>query len=60
MEEFMSVARNRGGKAIFLEVRGSNQAARRLYKKLAFAEAGRRKMYYDDPEEDALVLKFSF
>ena len=26
----------------------------------AFLEAGRRKMYYQDPPEDALILKFNF
>ena len=47
-------------KAIFLEVRESNRAAKALYEKWAFTEEGRRKAYYTDPEEDALILKFSF
>jgi ribosomal-protein-alanine N-acetyltransferase len=58
--EFLNMARNRGGKDIFLEVRSSNQAARALYQKWAFVEAGVRKSYYQDPMEDALVLRFSF
>ena len=58
--EFINLAKIIGAKAIFLEVRESNRAARALYEKWAFSEEGRRKAYYTDPEEDALVLKFSF
>lgn len=56
--EFLRLVRDRGGRAVFLEVRESNRAARALYEKWAFVEAGRRKMYYQDPPEDALVLRF--
>lgn len=41
---------------ITLEVRPSNTPAIALYKKLGFAEAGRRRRFYRDPEEDALLL----
>ena len=41
--------------AIFLEVRDSNVAARRLYEKLGFRENGRRKAYYSNPTEDAVL-----
>jgi [ribosomal protein S18]-alanine N-acetyltransferase len=58
--EFMKLVENRGGKHVFLEVRESNRAARALYEKWAFVETGKRKSYYHNPEEDALVLKFSF
>ncbi|HJX82827.1 MAG TPA: ribosomal protein S18-alanine N-acetyltransferase, partial [Candidatus Angelobacter sp.] len=58
--EFLNLARNRGGKQVFLEVRESNQAARSLYEKWAFIECGRRKSYYQDPAEDAVILKFCF
>ncbi|HZU29800.1 MAG TPA: ribosomal protein S18-alanine N-acetyltransferase [Candidatus Angelobacter sp.] len=60
LAEFLELVRNRGGEQIFLEVRESNHAARALYRKLAFEETGRRKMYYQNPAEDALVLKFKF
>jgi ribosomal-protein-alanine N-acetyltransferase len=40
---------------IFLEVRGSNAAARALYKKCGFAIAGHRAAYYIDPVEDAVL-----
>jgi ribosomal-protein-alanine acetyltransferase len=58
--ETLDLVRSRGGKAVFLEVRESNRAARSLYEKWAFIEVGRRKMYYQNPAEDALVLKFIF
>ena len=58
--ELLDLARSRGGKSVFLEVRESNRAARSLYEKWAFIEVGRRKMYYQNPAEDALVLKFKF
>src|SRR3954463_7080233 len=58
--EFINLAKIIGAKAIYLEVRESNRAAKALYEKWAFTEEGRRKSYYKDPEEDALILKFSF
>lgn len=58
--EFLNVARHCGGRDVFLEVRESNRAARLLYEKWAFVEVGRRKDYYRDPPEDALILRFSF
>jgi ribosomal-protein-alanine N-acetyltransferase len=58
--EFLALAREHGGRDIFLEVRASNVAARRLYEKWAFVEAGVRKSYYQGPTEDALVLRLSF
>ena len=42
-----------------LEVRPSNQAARSLYQKYNFAEVGRRRGYYTDNGEDALILTTS-
>jgi ribosomal-protein-alanine N-acetyltransferase len=60
LHEFLQLVHRRKGKAIYLEVRESNEAARALYSKCTFVEAGRRKSYYRNPEEDALILKFSF
>lgn len=58
--ELLDQVRNGGGKSVFLEVRESNRAARSLYEKWAFIEVGRRKMYYQNPAEDALILRFKF
>lgn len=41
---------------ITLEVRASNDAARKLYKKLGFKDGGRRKGYYEDTGEDAIIM----
>lgn len=43
-------------KWVTLEVRASNQAAIALYQRFGFQEAGRRKRYYQDNGEDALIL----
>lgn len=46
-----------GVTSVFLEVRDSNQAARRLYERLGFREVGRRVSYYEQPREDAVLLR---
>ncbi|MBB5517555.1 ribosomal protein S18-alanine N-acetyltransferase [Amphiplicatus metriothermophilus] len=43
-------------RALFLEVRADNAAARALYEKARFATVGRRRRYYRDGA-DALVLR---
>jgi ribosomal-protein-alanine acetyltransferase len=47
------------GNEVFLEVRESNEPARKLYWKLGFRVVGRREEYYDDPVETALVMRLS-
>ncbi len=42
---------------LFLEVRTSNDAARGLYASRGFVPVGRRRAYYRDPLEDALVMR---
>ena len=58
--EFLNQIRGKGAREIFLEVRESNRAACMLYGKWAFTETGRRKQYYQDPAEDALIFRLSF
>lgn len=53
----LALARERGGRVIFLEVRESNTAARALYESEGFVEVGRRAKYYARPVEDALILR---
>ena len=44
--------------AYFLEVRESNQAARKFYEAMGFTSVGRRQDYYYNPVEPAIVMKF--
>ena len=46
-----------GSHCLTLEVRASNVPAIALYEKLGFSEIGRRKNYYRNPREDALILR---
>lgn len=48
------------GRAVLLEVRESNLAARKLYERIGFVQVGRRTAYYHTPPEDALLMKHSF
>lgn len=49
--------RQRGSRALSLEVRASNDAALALYRGLGFEQVGLRRGYYRNPKEDALILK---
>lgn len=57
LDDVLMVATARGARTVWLEVRESNAAARALYGSRGFMEVGRRRRYYDDPVEDALVLR---
>ena len=56
IEDAIAASKAAGVKKIFLEVRDSNEAARNFYSRMGFTEAGRRRQYYRQPVEDALVL----
>jgi ribosomal-protein-alanine N-acetyltransferase len=43
---------------VYLEVRASNVAARKLYHSLGFEAIGVRNDYYQAPGESAIVMKF--
>ncbi|BAZ29453.1 ribosomal-protein-alanine acetyltransferase [Cylindrospermum sp. NIES-4074] len=55
----LKAAGDRGLERATLEVRASNQAAIALYEKFGFKTAGRRRRYYQDNGEDALILWLS-
>ncbi len=57
LDGLINLARNQGATMIFLEVRESHEAARALYKSLGFSESGRRKAYYHNPDEDAILYR---
>ena len=57
--ELLSEIKNRAlGKSVFLEVRSKNAAAIALYEKTGFILAGKRKNFYSDPIDDALIMVF--
>ena len=53
----MRAAEGASVRSIYLEVRASNAAARALYTGAGFTTHSRRRGYYSNPSEDALVLK---
>lgn len=56
LAELISHAKDRGITALTLEVRQSNEAARSLYERLGFVNAGIRKDFYTKPKEDAVIM----
>lgn len=54
--ELFSQLKEEGVEKVTLEVRTSNQVARKLYKGYGFEEMGVRKDYYQDNQEDAVVM----
>jgi [ribosomal protein S18]-alanine N-acetyltransferase len=58
LDELFARARQAETGGVFLEVRESNEVARRFYEKYGFQEAGRRRAYYSSPQEDAIVYQW--
>ena len=56
MAKLMRAAAERGAERMTLEVRPSNTSALRLYEGLGFAAIGVRKKYYQDNDEDAILM----
>jgi ribosomal protein S18 acetylase RimI-like enzyme len=56
LEKFLNLARDRGIRDVFLEVRESNAPAIALYCKFGFSDSGRRPDYYRAPVEAALLF----
>ena len=56
LHHILAEAKTLGARRATLEVRASNDGARRLYERLGFYVAGTRKNYYSHPVEDALIL----
>lgn len=53
----VEMARQDGVDQVFLEVRAGNQAARALYRGLGFEETQKRRNFYEDPVEDAILMR---
>lgn len=56
LSELEHRAVERGARRMTLEVRPSNPAAQRLYKSHGFVARGRRRAYYSDTREDAIIM----
>jgi len=56
LQEALRRSRALGAKAAWLEVRPSNTPALALYASFGFKEVGRRPRYYEDTQEDAILL----
>lgn len=59
LKELERRARLKDVTIFFLEVRQSNEAAKRLYEKLGYSPIGVRKRFYEKPVEDAIVMSKS-
>lgn len=57
IEALIQALKERQSHSLTLEVRVSNEPAISLYERLGFYEAGRRRNYYRNPKEDALILR---
>ncbi len=57
LQSFLDDLEKKGAPVCFLEVRESNFSALALYHSFGFLPVGRRKKYYKDPQEDALLLR---
>jgi ribosomal-protein-alanine N-acetyltransferase len=60
LHAIMKRGRARGGLRVILEVREGNETARGFYRAHGFSEIGRRRTYYSDTGEDAIVMEFVF
>jgi ribosomal-protein-alanine N-acetyltransferase len=56
MTRMIETGLSKGSQYIWLEVRISNLPAKRLYHRLGFDEIGRRRGYYRETKEDAIVM----
>jgi ribosomal-protein-alanine N-acetyltransferase len=56
LDRVLTEAKAVGIESLFLEVRKSNETARRLYARRGFVQVSMRRGYYRNPPEDACVL----
>jgi len=56
INEALAELKKKGCRFIYLEVRGSNTAAKQFYVQFGFRDAGLRKKYYTSPVEDAVLM----
>lgn len=59
LDALLLAARETNSESVFLEVRESNHEARAFYERAGFKLNGRRKSYYFDPPEDAILYRLA-
>ncbi|MBI5830945.1 MAG: ribosomal protein S18-alanine N-acetyltransferase [Armatimonadetes bacterium] len=60
MVRMLELVRAHGARHVYLEVRRTNRAARRLYEGLGFELLSIRRDYYWDPPDDGMVMRLAF
>jgi ribosomal-protein-alanine N-acetyltransferase len=60
LDEALRIAKDRGVRQLFLDVRESNSRAQSMYRNRGFVTVGHRRAYYERPREDAVVLMKHF
>jgi ribosomal-protein-alanine acetyltransferase len=58
MSTLIQRAKEAGAGEIWQEIRASNLAAQRMGQAVGFVQQGRRKSYYRNPDEDALLFNY--
>jgi tRNA threonylcarbamoyladenosine biosynthesis protein TsaB len=56
LQNVLDIASSMNARSVTLEVRAGNIPAQNLYRKLGFRTAGRRRKYYQDTKEDAIIM----
>lgn len=59
LEAALNEAHLRGAATVYLEVREHNEPAQALYRRFGFEQIGRRRRYYRNPAEDAIVMRLA-
>jgi N6-L-threonylcarbamoyladenine synthase/ribosomal-protein-alanine N-acetyltransferase len=57
LRTLLEIARDRGVREVFLDVRADNPVAQTLYRSEGFTDIGRRPGYYQPDDVDAVVMK---
>ena len=57
LDYLLNICRQRDVQEVTLEVRRTNEVARKLYESYGFAAVGVRKGYYSSTNEDAIIMK---
>jgi ribosomal-protein-alanine N-acetyltransferase len=60
IEHLLGESRRTGRWQVVLEVRQTNDAAKKLYEGFGFRQVGIRRRYYADNDEDAIVMALAF